>query len=297
MTSTTSTPAAGPGSKGGDDRVAAALYGKKWDVLLILVLVPAFAAIAHITHMLIIGDWDFWADWKDRQWWPLLSPVVGIIIPAAAQYVLWRLLGIPGGATVTVLLLVLAQWASRFFTFHLWVYFPLGFVSPATMIPMGIALDMIFLLTRSFVLTSILGGMTWGLLFQPANAVLFGAMWRPVNYHGELMTVADVMGFEYVRTQAPSYLRIVEEGHLRAFVENIGVVTAITAGIGSVLFYWIGYALGRYVGLGLVNVFFPTTSPLLRYFHPGTRKSDSRSTEQASTGDPTSEKEKADAAT
>lgn len=278
VTSATTNKLPGGALRGGGDKVgdkvAAALYGRKWDVLLILVLLPAFAAIAHITHMLIIGDWDFWADWKDRQWWPLLSPAVGIIIPAAAQYLLWRLLGIPGGATVTALLLVLAQWASRFFTFHMWVYFPLAFVSPATMIPMAIVLDAIFLLTRSFVLTSILGGLAWGALFQPANMVIFGAMWRPVDYHGELMTVADVMGFEYVRTQAPSYLRIVEEGHLRAFVESIGLVSAITAGIASILFYWVGYALARYVGLGLVNVFIPTKSPLLRYLHPGESAAD-----------------------
>lgn len=269
---TTATTARSPGTPTAGDRgrmLPAALYGRKWDILLILILLPAFAAIAHVTHMLIIGDWDFWADWKDRQWWPLLSPMVGIIIPAAAQFALWRLLGIPGGATAATLMLVLAQWVSRYFTFHGWVYFPLAFVSPATMIPMGIALDVIFLLTRSFVMTSIIGGLTWGALFQPANMAIFGKMWLPTNYHGETMTVADVMGFEYVRTQAPSYLRIVEEGHLRAFVEQIEIVTAITAGIGAIFFYWVGYAIARFIAFGTAKVFFPTKSPLLRFLHPG----------------------------
>lgn len=245
------------------------VFGRKWDLLLILVLIPAFAAIAHITHMLIIGDWDFWADWKDRQWWPFLSPMVGIIIPAAAQYIVWRLLGIPGGATAATVMLVLSQWASRFFTFHSWVYYPLAFVSPATMIPMGIALDLAFLLTRSWVLTSIAGGMAFGVLFQPANLAITAGMWVPVVYKNEIMTVADVMGFEYLRTQAPSYLRIVEEGHLRAFIEQINIVVGLTAGVGCIAFYWGGYALGRFVAFAPAKVFIKTSSPILGFLHPG----------------------------
>jgi methane/ammonia monooxygenase subunit A len=244
-------------------------FGRKWDLLLIAVLIPAFAAIAHITHMLIIGDWDFWADWKDRQWWPFLSPMVGIVIPAAAQYIVWRLLGIPGGATAATVMLVLSQWASRFFTFHAWVYYPLAFVSPATMIPMGIALDLAFLLTRSWVLTSIVGGMAFGVLFQPANVAITAGMWVPVVYHNEIMTVADVMGFEYLRTQAPSYLRIVEEGHLRAFIEQINIVVGLTAGVGCIAFYWGGYALGRFVAFAPAKVFIKTKSPILGFLHPG----------------------------
>lgn len=244
-------------------------FGRKWDLLLIMVLIPAFAAIAHITHMLIIGDWDFWADWKDRQWWPFISPMVGIVIPAAAQYIIWRLLGIPGGATAAVVMLVLSQWASRIFTFSGWVYYPLAFVSPSTMIPMGIALDLVFLMTRSWVLTSIIGGLAWGLLFQPANLAITAGMWVPLVYSGEIMTVADAMGFEYLRTQAPSYLRIVEVGHLRAFIEQINIVTALTAGVASIAFYWGGYALGRFVAFAPARVFIKTKSPILGFLHPG----------------------------
>lgn len=299
MTATTTRPPAPPTAGGRGTTLPAALYGRKWDILLILVLLPAFAAIAHVTHMLIIGDWDFWADWKDRQWWPMLSPIVGIIIPATAQFALWRLLGIPGGATAATLMLVLAQWVSRFFTFHGWVYFPLAFVSPATMIPMGIALDVIFLLTRSFVMTSIIGGLVWGMLFQPANMAIFGAMWLPLNYHGELMTVADAMGFEYVRTQAPAYMRIVEEGHLRAFIGQIEIVTALTAGVGAIFFYWIGYGIAKFVAFGTSTVFFPTRSPLLRFLHPGEPKvkdSDDDDSDDRGAGTAPGEKVTSDAA-
>lgn len=244
-------------------------FGKKWDVLLILVFLFAFAALGHITHMLTIGDWDFWADWKDRQWWPLLTPTVGIIIPAAAQYVLWRLVGIPGGATAACVLLVLSQWLSRELSFHGFVYFPLGFVAPATMVPLGVMLDVLLLFTRSFALTAIAGGLLWGILFQPANLPLFSAFWQPVLYRGDLMTVADVMGFEYVRSQAPAYLRIVEEGHLRSFLQQITYVTAATAGMASIAGCWIGYLIARLVGISSAGVFLKAKSPLVRFMHPG----------------------------
>lgn len=264
-----STMSSSAAATGGEGRNGVTGFGRKWDILLILILLPAFAAVAHITHMLTIGDWDFWADWKDRQWWPLLTPTVGIIIPAAAQYAFWRLLGIPGGATAATVLLVLAQWLSRELTFHGWVYFPEAFVAPATMIGMGIMLDVTFLLTRSFVLTSILGGLAWGVLFQPINAPLFAAFWQPVLYHGDLMTVADTMGFEYLRSQAPAYLRIIEEGNLRAFLEQISYVTAMTAGMACIGTYWLGHGIARFVAFAPTKVFIKTKSPLLRFLHPG----------------------------
>lgn len=250
-----------------------ASFGRKWDLLLIVLLIPAFAAIAHITHMLIVGDWDFWADWKDRQWWPFITPMVSIVIPVAAQYIVWRLLGLCGGATAAAVMLVLAQWVSRFFTFHQWVYYPLAFVAPATLIPGAVVLDLVWLLTRSHVLTSVIGGMSFGILFQPANLVLFAGMWAPTTFQGQLMTVADSMGFQYLRTQAPSYLRIVEEGALRAFIEQINIVVGMTAGVACIAFYWGGYALGRFVAFAPGKIFIKTRSPILAYLHPGEEKS------------------------
>ena len=244
-------------------------FGKRWDILIILVLLPGFAGLAHLTHMLTVGDWDFWADFKDRQWWPLLSPVVGIIIPAAAQYTVWRLFGVAGGATAACVVLVLAQLASRFLSFHGLGYFPFPFVAPATLVPLGILLDVTLVLTRSFPLTSIFGGLAWGLLFQPVNTPLFAAAWQPVPYHGDLFTLADIWGFEYIRSQTPAYMRIVESGHLRAFLEQISVVTAFTAGMVSIAGYWLGQFIPRVITFRSSRVFYKTQSPILRYFHPG----------------------------
>lgn len=246
-------------------------FGKRWDILIILVLLPGFAGLAHLTHMLTIGDWDFWADWKDRQWWALLTPTVGIIIPAAAQYTVWKLFGLPGGATGATVALVLAQWASRFLAFSWMTHFPMPFVAPATMIPMGIVLDVTLVLTRSFPLTSVFGGLAWGLLFMPSNTPLFAAAWQPVQYHGDLFTVADAWGFEYIRSQTPAYMRIVEAGHLRAFLQQINLVTAFTAGMISMGSYWIGQAIPRLITFRSSKVFHKTGSGLLAYFHPGAR--------------------------
>jgi len=255
---------------GAPSRVSRAVeFGRKWDVLLILVLVPGFAALAFITDMLLVGDWDFWLDWKDREWWPLVTPMVGIVIPAAGQYILWRLMRVAGGATAAVTLLVLMQWVSRLLSFHALGHYPLNFVAPATMVPLGIVLDATLVLTRSFAITAVAGGIAWGLLFQPANAALFGAMWQPVTFHNDQLTVADVMGFEYIRSQAPAYLRIVEHGHLRAFLSQISVVTAFTAGLMSIFGYYVGVWIGRVVAIAPSRVFVATESPLLRWLHPG----------------------------
>jgi len=37
-----------------------------------------FVTIVGTFHMhfdLLAGDWDFWLDWKDRQWWPIVTPI------------------------------------------------------------------------------------------------------------------------------------------------------------------------------------------------------------------------------
>jgi methane/ammonia monooxygenase subunit A len=68
-----------------------------------------------------------------------------------------------------------------------------------------------------------------------------------VEYYGQVMTVADVQGFQYVRTQTPEYVRLIEQGALRAFVEEITVVVAFFSGFVSLVAYWFGHLVGRYV--------------------------------------------------
>jgi methane/ammonia monooxygenase subunit A len=103
------------------------------------------------------------------------------------------------------------------------------------------------------------------------NTPLFAAVWQPVPYHGDLFTLADTWGFEYIRSQTPAYMRIVESGHLRAFLEQIAV--AFTAGMISIGAYWIGQFIPRMITFRSARVFYRRGSPILRYFHPGARES------------------------
>jgi hypothetical protein len=60
-------------------------------VLALFLLIGAF----HLHVALTAGDWDFWVDWKDRQWWPLITPLMMITFPAAVQSLLWSSFRLP----------------------------------------------------------------------------------------------------------------------------------------------------------------------------------------------------------
>src|SRR2546429_9882795 len=58
-------------------------------------------AAADITRLLFAGDWDFWTDWKDRQWGMTITPFAMIIIPSALQYIQWLPPAFPPPSTHT----------------------------------------------------------------------------------------------------------------------------------------------------------------------------------------------------
>jgi methane/ammonia monooxygenase subunit A len=94
-----------------DDRSSIAL-DRKFDVLFVA---AAFLVIAgmQVTMILWGGDWDFWSDWKDRQWWSPIASAANIVVPAALQYIVWSRFRLPVGATFGVVALALATWVSR----------------------------------------------------------------------------------------------------------------------------------------------------------------------------------------
>src|SRR5207237_1635062 len=59
----------------------------KWDLVFWITAAFVVGAAADITKLLFAGDWDFWTDWKDRQWWPIVSPFAFIIIASGLQYI------------------------------------------------------------------------------------------------------------------------------------------------------------------------------------------------------------------
>lgn len=228
---------------------------RRWDLLLVLAVVFGVIALTHITSKLSAGDWDFWADWKDRQWWPLVTPVMHAIFVATFQYIFWVALRLPIGATVAMLLVYLGQLLVRTTAFGLWVYVPVNFTLPAILVPGAVIFDCILLATRSFPTTAVVGCLVWGLTFQPTNAALWGAMWQPVLYNGTVLTVADVLGMMLPRSQTPTYLRIIEQGHFRAFLSQISYVIAFFAGFVSMAFYSLGLFLAKVMCFKSVDTF------------------------------------------
>src|SRR5438132_301062 len=85
----------------------------KFDIVFWITAAFVVGAAADITKLLFAGDWDFWTDWKDRQWWPIISPFAFIIIPSALQYIQWLAWRFPTGATYTAVAMFLCSWVGR----------------------------------------------------------------------------------------------------------------------------------------------------------------------------------------
>lgn len=196
-----------------------------------------------------IGDWSYWADWKDRRWWPLVAPCVILIGPSVVMYVFWRYMKLPLAFTTVAVGFWVAQMISRWANFVSFTHYPMNFVMPEVIIGAAVLVDAVMLITRSFVLTGLIGGFMWGLLFYVASWPVQAPMHMPVEVHGQVVTLADAMGFEYIRTAMPPFTRIIEEGTLRTFGGHVAPVTAFVAGFFSILifyiFVWVGSQIAR----------------------------------------------------
>jgi methane/ammonia monooxygenase subunit A len=210
--------------------------------IVLLVLIGAF----HLHAMLTMGDWDFWVDWKDRRYWTTITPILSITFPAAVQYVLWTKFRLPFGAVLCIVALLIGEWINRISGFHMWTNFPYSLVWPATLIPGALILDMVLLLSRNFIATAVIGGMIYGLIFYPGNWPMMAPYLVPIERNGVLMTVADVIGYEYVRTSTPEYLRLIEAGTLRTFGLDVTPVSAFFAAFICALVYMMWWFIGKW---------------------------------------------------
>ncbi len=233
----------------GSDERGLPLLPRRWDVLFCLSVLLLVMGGIHMNNQLLAGDWSFWADWKDRQWWPLLTPAVNIVLPAAFQYLAWTRLRLPIGATFAALGLLVAQWVSRVVDFHLLAHLPLNYVWPETVVVTAVLLDVTLLLSRSVVITSVVGSMLWGGLFWLANYPALAPFLQPVVTDGTLLTVADTLSAQLPRSQGPEYLRTVEQGSLRALIGDITLVVSLFAALLSCVTYWVGVSIGHLAGL------------------------------------------------
>jgi methane/ammonia monooxygenase subunit A len=222
-----------------------AKIARAFDYLTLVPIILVLTGSFHLSMILTVGDWDFWIDWKDRQWWPLVTPLMGITFPAAVQYVLWTHFRLPMGATVCAVVLLIGMWITRWFAYHLWTNYPINIVLPATLIPSALILDFILLLTRSYLATAVLGAMLFAAVFYPANWPIIAPFHQAVAHHGDTMTIADLLGYQYVRPGVPEYLRIIERGVLRTYGTYATPLTAFCAAVLAVPLYGLWLYIGK----------------------------------------------------
>lgn len=217
------------------------------DVIIIASLILIIGSAAGFTLAVTMGDWEYWVDWKDRRFWPLVPPVLMMIFPAAILGITWTKLRIPFGATFAVLAYTLLKWGSLYVNFNLFAGFPMAMVWQSTFLPMAIILDATIVITGSVFVTGFVGAFTWGILMYPVNWVMLAGFHEPILYNGELVTAADLYGFEYIRTGLPEYVRMIERSTLRSFADTVVPLTAVFAGFLSTLVFYVAWAAGTFL--------------------------------------------------
>ena len=237
-----------------DPKSQASKMSRLIDFLVLPIVIFALIAAFHVHSMLTMGDWDFWVDWKDRQFWVTITPITLIMLPAAVAAIFWDKFRLPIAGTVMAICLLIGEWVNRYFGFHLWTNFPMNFVWPAQIIPGLLMIDLALVLTRNVIATSIIGGMMMGLLFYPTNWPMLAQYHLPVQYQGTLLSVADLQGFVFTRTSTPEYLRIIERGTLRTFGGHAAPIAAFFSAFVCVILFFIWWHIGKFIAnLGWVN--------------------------------------------
>src|SRR6202021_3702427 len=130
---------------------------RTWGAVFWITAIFVVAGAADITRLLFAGDWDFSTDWKDPQWWPVITAFATIIIPSALQYIQWAAWRFPTGATYTAVCFFMAAWVGRYFQWHVAEAYPLNFVWPISTVCAGIILACLPIKTKSFIFPSLLG--------------------------------------------------------------------------------------------------------------------------------------------
>lgn len=226
-------------------RAEAANAVKTADLLLIIAIFLIMIGGYHVHFMLTAGDWDFWIDWKDRRMWPTVLPIMGVTFCAAAQYYFWNHFRLPFAATFLCLALLTGEWLNRYTNFWGWTFFPINLVWPTSLIPQAMFLDIVLLLSRSWIVTMIVGSLGFSLLLYPNNWVILAPFHQPTEQFGQLMTLADYLGFSYVRTSMPEYIRLIERGTMRTFGKDVVGVAAFFSGFVSMMVYFWWWFMGK----------------------------------------------------
>lgn len=216
-----------------------ARWSRSFDFMVVIIAAFLVWSVTHINFLLLAGDWDFFIDWKDRQYWVLITPVVTIMMAAAFQAIFWHLFRLPIGSTAGILLFLLGVWIVRYHSWQGMAYFPLSLVVPSTALMGAMALDAILVLTRSWVLTGTFGGVLFALMFFPSNWIYLAPYFQPVEHMGQMASVADLIGYVFPRSGTPEYIRIIERGTLRTFQDSAMWVSSFFAAFICIFMYYI----------------------------------------------------------
>jgi methane/ammonia monooxygenase subunit A len=222
----------------------AARASRMFDILVVVAVVLLFTGAIHLHTMLLAGDWDMFTDWKDRQYWPLVMPVVLVMFPAALQAVFWNYFRLPIGATVGATCLMLAVAITRPMQFVVWTDYPLNMVLPSQMIAGAIVMDVFLLIFRNGLFTAIFGGFAFAFLYYPSNYTILAPFYVPTSQQGMMASMADLIGYVYPRSATPEYIRIIERGTLRTFGDSASWVSALFSGFICIFMHFIWWKLG-----------------------------------------------------
>jgi methane/ammonia monooxygenase subunit A len=223
----------------------AAIWSRKFDILVIIVAAFFVASVVYINFLLFAGDWDFFIDFKDREYWVVIYPIVQIMMVAAFQAIFWNLFRLPVGATACAVMMTLLVWLERYQSWGGLSYFPITLVAPSTFFAGALILDGMLCVTRSFLVTGLFGGALFGLTFYPSNWAFFAPYFQPVKLMDSVVPLASMIGYEFARTGTPEYVRLIERGTLRTFGSPVWVSVFFSTFVCILqyLFWWLVGAL------------------------------------------------------
>jgi methane/ammonia monooxygenase subunit A len=78
---------------------------------------------------------------------------------------------------------------------------------------------------------------------------------QPAEWMDRILTVSDIQGIAYIRSQTPEYLRIIEHGTLRSFLGETQYVSIVFGMTVTVAGYWIGQFIGRMLAIWPIGRF------------------------------------------
>ena len=112
--------------------------------------------------------------------------------------------------------------------------------------------------TRSFVLTSLIGGGAWAVLVWAFNYIPLAPYLQPAQFMHHILTVSDIQGIAYIRSQTPEYMRHIERGALRSFLGETQYVSLLFGGTLAMVGYWVGQLIGRYLAVWPIRRYIKT---------------------------------------